>query len=348
MNLKATGFLVVLAIAVGVFVIINPFEEPEEVRTRDPWFYQVEMDDITNIEVNHLTDSVSFEKDEVGIWAFTDPKGIPPSNRRWGGITLLLSGPQTRRDLTATRTIIEDPAEYGLDDPDTIVNLGLTGDRSLQFRLGDTTTNGEQHYGEIPGFPYLFLIARSWGDVLTRLAVEPPIPIWFIKRDPASIVELNIFDGDPTVEATPAVRFKIEDGVWTARDFDDDIGRLPVDDEVWESITPLLGGPPSISVSVSLVDDRDYTPWGIKDDSQSIEIRFSGMSDNGITYIDGMLLRIGKKTPDGKSYYAKSISSLIREPVLVLDAPWVDAILGIADDIPYSKEALAEVTKPSG
>ena len=97
-------------------------------------------------------------------------------------------------------------------------------------------------------------------------------------------------------------------------------------------------GPGNITVAVPIVDDRDYSPWGIVDSSNSIEIRFSGTSDSGTRFTDGFLLRLGDKTEDGKFYYAKSESDFVRQPVLRLDAQWVDAVLGLFDDVPYGDE----------
>ena len=71
------------------------------------------------------------------------------------------------------------------------------------------------------------------------------------------------------------------------------------------------------------------------DSSNTFEIRFSGTSDSGTRYTDGYLLRLGDKTEDGKHYYAKNESDFIRQPVLILDAEWVETILGLFDDIPY-------------
>ena len=102
-----------------------------------------------------------------------------------------------RDSLTETPTLIEDPAIYGLDNPHTTVNIGLTLDRSLQFHLGDKTTDGSNHYGQITGFPQLFLIADAWGDVLSRLVTEPPYPKWYTMTDIDNLAELNIF---PEVE----------------------------------------------------------------------------------------------------------------------------------------------------
>lgn len=367
MNLKATAAIVVAALVVAIIAWSNVFELAvkrmqegsldnyhvvqdgparfvlvEKKEAKSPWFYQVAEDDIETIRVQYLDDkSVSFYKTEDRTWAFTDPEGIPPNFNRWGGVTLLLSGPGTRRDLTAVQPTIDDPAQYGLDDPNTIVDVGLTADRSVQFRLGDLTTDGRHHYGQVVGFTDLFLIASSWGDVISRLANEPPIPKWYVRREPESIVEVNVYFGNPTTEDTHLISF-IQDyrtNEWTVIDYKVDEEEQPIDMEIWGPLIPLAPGPENITVTVPAVDDQDYTPWGIGDDSGAIEIRFSGETDRGTRFTDGVLLILGDKSEDGSVYYAKNEANFIRQPVLGLPADWVNTFVELAQNPPYGEES---------
>ena len=339
MSLRTTLLLVVVAIVVGIVVYINPFKEEEEKRETQPWFYQVSEDDLETIEVLHEDKQVKFLKIGERMWAFEDPAGIPPRHARWGGISLLVAGPQVRRNLATTTTTIDDPAQYGLDDPTTIVNVGLAGNRTLQIRLGRMTTDGRQHYGQVIGFPQLFLVVSNWGDVIARLATEPPLPKWFVKRDPEEIVEMNIYLGAPTSEEAPLLRFRQEGDVWTVKDFTKDSEAVPVDAERWADILPLLSGPPNVSVEVVAVEDGDYTPWGINDDSSTIELRFLGRTDKGTSFLDGIPFRIGDKIPDKQGYYARPEIDIFRKPVLFLDAEWTETLLNLFDDIPYTPES---------
>ena len=255
MNVRVTIALVVVAIAVGAVVYFNPFQPDPEPRDDSPWFFQLAEEDIQSIEVIHRVENgeddqavktVSFVKTspEHYLWEFVDPQGIPPDRNRWGGITLLLSGPKTRRDLTPQSIIIEDPAEYGLDDPATVVKVGLTLDRDLEFRLGHETTDGYHHYGQVIGFPQLFIIADSWGDVIARLAAEPPIPRWYIEHTPEDIVEVNVHDGPRFGDDTTTLTFDYdEDDGWTVQLRPTDEEKRPVDTERWAEVQKLLGRP---------------------------------------------------------------------------------------------------------
>ncbi len=333
MNLRITGFLVLVAIAVGVVVIINPFEKVEVREPDDPWFYQVAMEDIITIQVTRDGMKVAFFKNEENAWEFEDPTNIPPFHNRWAGITLLLSGPQTRRDLTIAAQTIDDPAQYGLDDPDMIVDVGLTADRSLQFRLGDLTTDGGSYYGQVIGFPQLYLVVEIWGRVISRLATEPPVPKWYVERTAESIRELKLYRGDNALNETDRLRYRQDDGLWTVIDLPEETEPRPVDGERFAEIVQMLDRPDGITTAVFRVEDQDYTSWGITDDSRAIEVRFDGVTDQGTEYIDGVLLRLGDKTDDGTRYYALSESTLVVRPVLYVDADWADKLFTLFDDL---------------
>ena len=335
MNYKITIFFILAAIIAGAIYYINPFAEVEEKLIAKPWFYQLSNDDMVSINIKHMGQEVSFIKTTLGTWAFEGEEGIPPDMDRFGGIAYILGGPQTTRDLTETQIIIENPAQYGLENPHTIVDIGLTLDRNLKFRLGDKTTNGRNHYGQIEGFPQLFLIADSWGNVLSRLAEDIPYPKWYTYRDPLTIDELNILPENTNEDNPASVTFKKQlDGIWTVTDYRNNSEALNVDMDKWEQILPLLSRPEGVTVDIPNVKDKDYSPWGMTSNSAEIEIRFKGATQEGIIFTDGFTLIIGNKSENGDFYYGMPDYGGILEPVLKLPSNWVETLLNLSEDIP--------------
>ena len=370
MNWKLTAGLILIALlmllfvgaaigalgdtAFGAVAKYTPFATQEERKEKSPWFYQVSFEDIISIEVNAGENTEHFFKNDKDAWVFERLDGIPPSHTRWGGIVLLVSGPQTRRDLKSgfegdfskVRDTIKDPAEYGLVEPGLVVRLGLTAGRELEFRLGDKTTDGNHHYGEVIGFDELFLIADVWGEVLARLANEPPLPKWWVYREPESITEVNVYAGVSGEPDGPFLRLQQEEGEWFARNYDTDEENRPVDAESWEEYLPLLGGPRDFEVEEYRVRSRDFLDWGMEfkgpEDpyrGKSIEIRFSGTTERGTRFIDGVLFAFGNLTEDGLHYYATPVSDLAATPLVKIPADWADALFDLVEDFPYADAA---------
>ena len=368
MNLKLTVGLILFAFLMMLFVgaavgalgdtafgavaKYTPFATQEERAEKSPWFYQVSFEDIISIEVNAEGNTERFIKNDRDAWVFERLDGIPPSHTRWGGIVLLVSGPQTRRDLTSgfeegfatVRATIDDPAEYGLDQPTLVVKLGLTADRELEFRLGDKTTDGNHHYGQVIGFEELFLIADIWGEVLARLANEPPLPKWWVYREPGTITEVNIYVAASDGAEGPFLRIQQEDGEWFARNFETDEENRPLDAEELAEYLPLLGGPRDFAVEEYRVRSRDFLDWGMEFkgidqpyEGSSIEIRFSGETERGTRFIDGVLFAFGNLTEDGTHYYATPLSDLAATPLVKIKAEWADALFELIENVPYAE-----------
>ena len=357
MSLKITiALVIVAAAAAGAILYFEPFKTEEERVDKSPWFYQVAEEDIRAIEVTHLDKHVRFVKTGK-VWTFVEPEslaGLPPAWEIFQGTELILSGPRTQRDLTIAAATIDDPTQYGLDDPRTIVDVELTANRNLRFKLGDPTTSGDYYYGEVVGFPQLYLVVKIWGDVVARLANELPLPAWYVKRDLDEIVSASIFREDLEPEEGNAILefLRDEDG-WQVRDWrtsETVPESRPVDPEKWDPIVPLLSGSPNVRVENVRVEDEDYSRWGIDEETcpqgsrqrrcwsgatGAIEVRYPAVSDLGSSYLEHMSIVIGDKTPDGTGYYALWESDQFFSPAIIVDGEWAETLLGLFDDPPW-------------
>lgn len=172
-NFRITFVFAVLAIVVGGYVLIFELQKTPDKEPQPLWFYNIHDDDIQRISITHEGETLAFIKSlEEGFqWLFDDGTDTKVDLNRWGGIPLLLTGPRSRRILEER---IDDPKDYGLDPPRTVVELSLVDGRKLSVRIGDKTPDGTGNYGQLAGFPALFLIDVSWGEVLSRLVTEPP------------------------------------------------------------------------------------------------------------------------------------------------------------------------------
>jgi hypothetical protein len=335
MSLRTTLLLIVAAVGVGVVAYINPFSSTEEEAPDPPWFYQVSEDDIMVIDVQHLGDGVRFIRNDEGKWEFEDLPGVAPSHVRWGGMVLMLTGPKTRRLLQE-----ETPgelSEYGLDPPASVVDVTLTGGRRIKVSLGDRTTDGKFHYGQIEGFDQLFLIAAGWGEQLTKLAIERPLPKWFVKRPADEIIEISMIRGENHGGNNSWLQIKRRDDLsWSVQRHGLDLYPVPIDLELFDEIRALMAGP-----QFEVLDSNvaDFTQFGILEDkSTAITLRFEAESQQGTDFDDGVIFRIGDQAPDGTGYYARSEEGEFSQPLLLLDNEWTEAMLALDNEPPYGDD----------
>ena len=174
--------------------------------------------------------------------------------------------------------------------------------------------------------------------MVSRLAKEPPYPKYYVVRDPRSIEEFNLFPPTDNPNDPAQLSFTKKNGEWVVTDYLVSADAHPVDMSKWEKILPLLSRPEGMKVHRHKVEDRDYTEWGIGDNSLSLEIRFRGVSETGTNYVDGILLLIGNESEVGNYYYALNSQEGSMQPVLLLPAKWVDTLSSLYDDVPYANK----------
>lgn len=176
MNYRTTiVLLIVLALVLGIGYVYTGSRAsrgPEKVSLPQEQFYLVDLEDIQRLEVDYRGKKENFFKDAEGTWRF-DTAAKPPVNmNRWGGITLLVSGPRYERVISTQAT---DLARYGLQDPPLTVKADMKDLGRITIRVGDKTPDGQNAYAIFQDERAIHLIASDWGDVIGRLVTEPPM-----------------------------------------------------------------------------------------------------------------------------------------------------------------------------
>lgn len=170
MNYRLSFVLLVLLAVVGGYVLLFELQKRPEPNQAAPWFYDVSYDEIRLIEIDHDGRAEKFEI--VGdTWVFQDTQE-PVDLERWSGIPHLLTGPRVTRQVME---MVEDFAKYGLDPPNTRITVDLDAGQRIELGLGALTPDGTAVYAKLGGSPGLFLLPKSWGDVMSKLVTEPPI-----------------------------------------------------------------------------------------------------------------------------------------------------------------------------
>jgi hypothetical protein len=216
MNIRLTILLVfVLALFGALALWFKPWEQdaPREV---EPWAWRIDDDAIVHVEVTHRgqaggsiecsketfpitgeVQTVAYGKDlGRGKWFIVEgDQREEVYLKRWSGIPLLLSGPRASRVLGTT---IENPAQYGLDPPETVIEITEETGLSYEFWLGNLTPDEGYSYMRLVGDSQLLTVPEVWARVVNCLVVSPPVippPIelgYFYEEEFRDIQELEI------------------------------------------------------------------------------------------------------------------------------------------------------------
>jgi hypothetical protein len=164
----------VLAIALTVYFVTQPAEEPTTEIEPAEYVWQFEMDELQHIKIElpGLEMSESFLKHEDRQWYF-DPDGPQVSSYRWaGGIPALLARPETERSIKKDATE-EQLDAYGFTQPLMKITL-TTEDEEITIEVGDKSPIGSTYYIRLADSNDVYAIDYSWYDVLERLVLDPP------------------------------------------------------------------------------------------------------------------------------------------------------------------------------
>ena len=165
------GLALVIVLA-GAFAYLRLSSGPPQ-RVAPPFFYEIEASDIVSVRVERAGLTESFVWDEQAeYWRFDDETKEQVDDERWGGMPVLLAGPRVERTLPGGLNL----EDLGLEPPMTTVSIGLESEGEFEVHIGRPTPNGGAHYVKQADNDAVFLVDTAWGDVISRLATDPPRP----------------------------------------------------------------------------------------------------------------------------------------------------------------------------
>ncbi|MBM3959981.1 MAG: DUF4340 domain-containing protein [SAR202 cluster bacterium] len=312
MSLRISLVLIIVVSLAGIaltWVIKNPpIGSSKEADL--PFFYTLSPDDLRQISITTPVGKKTFYatfvddgRNVASVWYFEDPAGIPVNFDRWGGITFLLGGPKTQRILAKT---IDDPAQYGLNRPTAEITMTLRDGSVRTLILGAPTPDRGAHYAQLAGFPELVLVDSTWGDVLTRLVAEPPLPLWYYTLDKSKAHEVLFYLKNDVIQG---VSFNDETKTWVLCDLpiagDPCEGSRAVNADRLNNFLSAVSAPRftrAEKVSRSIEEAR-HGDYGLDLNSPYVTVRIEKQNRQGITEVTVTTLTLGNLTPDGKEMF---------------------------------------------
>ncbi len=307
--------LIVAFAAVAAWVLVSGGDDEPEATPLLARLYTAAQDDIVNVTVQTEAGTVMFERRDDG-WYFADSP-VPVNLDRWGGVVLLLSGPEVERQLAAPVALLE----FGLDEPD-IVSVGLAGGSRVEVRLGAETPDGRNVYTQLEGKPEVALVNEPWARVLRRLAAEPPLPYWYYRVDSALVRLFEVESADGI--ATFLLGLAGADGGPPDRVVQGDAAS-DLTDAQRDAVLSVAGGPPGFDPAIW---PEGLTPEnaGLQSPRAVIRVTYElavPLEDKSAV---SAVYAIGGRRSDGDGYYAATPDSPL---LLTFDAAWVEEALSL-------------------
>ena len=297
MNVRLTILLAVVAVMIGATWAIIEFTDlvfREAAEPDEPWLFRMDESDITHIEVVHGGQAAQYFRDPAGHqWMVVGEPSYPVFQQRWGGTPLLLSGPRVNRGL---KTTIENPSQYGLDPPESIVRVADWAGNTVEFHMGIPTPDANNQYARLVGDEALYTVPSVWADVVNRLALDPPYGRLF-DIEIALITVVEISAGDRT-----AVYF-LDRGQWFVSPEPPpvDPNKSAPASEEWRDWLELLAAPRVDEIVEQRLEDRDeerLEEYGFTPPDVRVVIARRGQSTVEIHLAEG--------PPGSGSYYART------------------------------------------
>lgn len=311
MNLRLSILLVaVLLIFGGTFLVVRLTGSDPAPETR-PWLYRMDDSSLAHISVTHRGETVEYSKRPGTFdWYIQGPNGTLVFQDLWGGKPLLLSGPRVSRAVSAK---LEDPANFGLDPPQTQVTITDRSGNTIEFHLGDATPDTIDQYAILVGDEALFTVPLAWGEVVNRLVTEPPfLRLYQVEEGRMALIEVT-FQGETT-----AYQWDPETAGW--RFIQPDAG--PVSAEKWGDTAAMISGP--------RVDDRialnldEPAQFGLEPPETRVRLGLPGKPP--------VEFHLGNPTEDGEHRYVR----VLGEPELyIMPVERAQRIIDLAVNPPF-------------
>ncbi len=347
MNYKLTALLIAVLVMVGGAVLLTRALNTRTLEEQPTRLYRIGEESFDGIRITHegtsvayqlLTDpeeiaaalgedAASLEQEYEDLWVIKDGHDTPVYGPLWSATPLLLSGPQTERELKELDADTADLPRYGLEPPRTSVSLDFRGRELVNFHMGDPTPDEENWYARRVGDNRLFTLSAGWAESVSKLATEPPYAPTLLTVQVEDITLVSA----TSIPRLERFDYELRDGEWTIVEYEPE-GRewialgdgTPVDDDAWAEILSMLSNPRISESQERDIEDADVFELNVDQAKVSVLVRHADEEES--TFF------LGKETPEGDYWYAGAAD---QETLYIVPADWGEEMVRLVTDPPY-------------
>lgn len=328
MNIRTSIILVVLLLMVAGYVFFVQAKVQPEAKIDAPWFYSVDMADISTIEIDRTGEKAKFSLGDDEHWHIGGSDGYPVGLDRWIGVDLLLSGPKSRRLIDSNPS---DLSQYGLAEPSLNIDIGLKSGNEIGILIGSYTPDGENTYVQIDNTNEVFTIFSGWEEVMTRLLEEPPYPEWLYDIEVEAITQIKITRGNPDEGYKGIAFFKDkESNSWQFLGKDNQ--PIEIQETSMAKVLSAFGKPTQV---IEAYEPIGVAQYGLQNPSMVVFVQTERLDIEDeleeAVEVSQYRFRIGDKTEGGDNYFVQTErGEYIIADVFTVNAGWVEGIESVS------------------
>ena len=150
-----------LLVAVGAYALavhIAANEEETEESAQTETFISVSSDDITKLTWSYDETEYTLEKNDEGNWIWEGNEDFELDQDTVNGMVSTISAIDASRVLTD----VTDYAQYGLDDPESVITFETSDGQSIDIITGDTNEVSSEYYAKRSDDDSVYLVTGDY------------------------------------------------------------------------------------------------------------------------------------------------------------------------------------------
>ncbi len=278
--------------------------EQKEAEASQISFVSIDADDLTALSWTYDGETYTLQKDADGDWQWPEDTEFPISQTTVSYMEYALS------DITATRALenVTDFAQYGLDDPQSVISYTTADGSNVEIRTGDYNDVSSEYYAQLAGENTVYLVS---GDYMEDFQ--------YTIDDLLQTESLPIYEEDTELRVTIDGKTTVYDLTEDADDADGEDAAAPTAQEIADGVRGL-----NFETCVNYKAGKsDLAAYGLDKPQMSFTIKGKQTEDDGSSTTAQFTLQIGSKT--GDSYYVRLKDSKM---VYTVSADEIEALRG--------------------
>ena len=273
--------------------MVERAEEKEAEASQIP-FVSADAESLTTLTWSCEGETYALQRNDEGSWEWTEDEEFPVNQTTVSYMEYALS------EISATRALtgVTDFAQYGLDEPQSVISFAASDGTTVQILTGDYNDVSSEYYAQIAGEDTVYLVS---GDYMEDFQ--------YTMEDLLQTESLPIYEADTELRVTENGKTTVYDLTESAEETDSDSDAEEEDsgeDTDTASAQDIADGVRGLNFETCVnykAKKADLAAYGLDEPQRSFTIKGKQTAEDGSEETLQFTLQVGSKT--GSSYYVR-------------------------------------------